>query len=187
MNKLGIVGIILAVIIIPLVFVFSNANKLAMMEEDVNKEWATVSVELKSRADLIPNLLGTVEGIMNHEKGVFVEVTEARSRVNSASGPAEMAEAEEQLAGAMRSFNVVVEAYPEIKSNENFLRLQDQLASSENRIAVARRGYNDKVRSYNTSLRRFPRSIIAGMFGYESKDYFEISDSDREVPVVSFD
>jgi LemA protein len=135
---------------------------------------------------LIPNLVNTVKGFAAQEKDVLIGVTEARSRLASADTPEENAQANAQLSGALSRLNVVVERYPELKSNENFIRLQDELAGTENRIAVARRDYNESAKEFNSRIRKFPTNILAGIFGFEKKGYFEVSEEDQELPEVDF-
>lgn len=178
---------ILLIILIPVLLFVSNYNRLVSMEEQVEGSWAQVENVLKRRADLIPNLVSTVQGFADQEREVLMGVTEARSKVDSAGSPAEYAQANQELTSALSRLNVVVEAYPDLKSNENFIRLQDELAGTENRISVERGRYNDSVRDYNARIRRFPTNMVAGMFGFESKEYFEVSESDMETPEVSFD
>lgn len=178
---------ILLIVLLPVLIFVSSYNSLVSMEEQVDGSWAQVENVLKRRADLIPNLVNTVQGFADQERDVLMGVTEARSKVDSAGTPSEYAEANQELTGALSRLNVVVEAYPDLKSNENFIRLQDELAGTENRISVERGRYNDSVRDYNARIRRFPANIVAGMFGFESKEYFEVSESDMETPEVSFD
>jgi len=186
--KKGLIALLVVVAII-LLGVFSLAgsyNNLVKLDEDTNAKWAQVENQLKRRADLIPNLVNTVKGFAEQEQEVLIGVTEARSRLETASGPGEYAQADAQLTSALERLNVVVESYPELKSNENFIRLQDELAGTENRIAVSRMDYNNSAQAYNSKVRRFPTNIIAGMFGFDQKEYFEISDEDKEVPEVNF-
>ena len=178
--------IILAVVLV-IVFIFAGSyNKLVQLDEETNAKWAQVENQLKRRADLIPNLVNTVKGFASQEKEVLIGVTEARSRLDTARGPQEYAQANAQLSTALERLNVVVERYPELKSNENFIRLQDELAGTENRIAVARMDYNESARVYNSRVRKFPTNIFAGIFGFEIKEYFEINEQDKNVPEVNF-
>jgi LemA protein len=178
--------VVLALLIVPLMALMGSYNSLVTMEEDVNGRWAQVENVLKRRADLIPNLVNTVQGFADQESEVLIGVTEARSRLESAGSPGEAAEANQELTGALSRLNVVVESYPELKSNENFIRLQDELAGTENRIAVERGRYNESVREFNARVRSFPTRIIAGIFGFEPKEYFEVSAGDMENPEVNF-
>ena len=146
--------------------------------------WSQIDVQLQRRHDLIPNLVATVKEYAAHEEEVFASVAEARSKLAGAASISEMAEADAELSSALSRLLAIAEAYPELKANQNFINLQDELAGTENRIATARRDYNQTARSYNTSIRRFPTNIIAGMFGFESVDYFEASEAGRETPDV---
>jgi LemA protein len=185
-KKIIAIVVVLAIIVIPIASMVGSYNTLVSMDEDVNGKWAQVENVLKRRADLIPNLVSTVQGFADQEKEVLLGVTEARSKVQSAGSPSEYAEANGELTSALSRLNVVVESYPELKSNENFIRLQDELAGTENRISVERGRYNESVQQYNSKIRRFPTRIVAGIFGFEQKEYFEVSESDMENPEVNF-
>src|SRR5690554_1000632 len=161
-------------------------NSLIQLDENVNAQWAQIDNQLKRRADLIPNLVNTVQGFASQEREVLIGVTEARSRLETAVTPEQAAQANEQLTSALSRLNVVVERYPELKSNENFIRLQDELAGTENRISVARRDYNESARTFNSRVRRYPTNILANIFGFDTKQYFEVSEEDQEVPEVNF-
>ncbi|MCD1148028.1 LemA family protein [Peptoniphilus sp. KCTC 25270] len=175
------------VIIVILAAIFgSTYNKLTGLDNQVDVAWSQVENTMQRRADLIPNLVETVKGYAQHEEDVFTQVTNARSAVNNAQTPEEYAEANEQMNEAMRSINVVVEAYPELKANENFQNLQAELAGTENRIAVERQRYNETVGDYNLSVRRFPTNLVAGILGFQQRQYFEISEGASEVPQVQF-
>jgi LemA protein len=161
-------------------------NSLVNSEEEVDGTWAQVENVLKRRADLIPNLVETVKGFAAQEKEIFTAVADARSRLLAAKGPAEAAEANAGLTSSLGRLLMISEQYPSLKSNENFLRLQDELAGTENRIAVERKRYNDAVKEYNVTIRRFPGSVFAGMFGFDKKEYFEVQEADKQVPQVKF-
>ncbi|WP_352418408.1 LemA family protein [Proteiniborus sp.] len=182
--------IILAVVIVILVAFGSSIagsyNGLVKLDEETNAKWAQIENQLQRRADLIPNLVNTVKGFAAQEENVLLGVTQARSRLETARTPGEYAEADAQLTTALERLNVVVEAYPELKSNENFIRLQDELAGTENRIAVARMDYNESAKILNNKVRSFPTNIIAGMFGFDQREYFEVSEQAKEVPKVDF-
>jgi len=184
MKKVGF--IIIAVVIFLGVSLISSYNSLVGMEEKVNNSWAQVETVLKRRADLIPNLVNTVKGYASHEEEVLTQITEARARINNANTPGEYAEANAEFERALNNLYVVVENYPELKANENFSNLQYELAGTENRISVARMRYNEAVQEYNTKIRRFPTNILANLFGFDEKQYFEIDDEDRQVPEVNF-
>lgn len=185
-NLIIILAVIIAIIAIPVLITISTYNSLVQLDENVDGEWAQVENVLKRRADLIPNLVNTVKGFAAQEQEVLIGVTEARSRVMAANTPGEYAEANAQLTAALGGLNVVVERYPELKSNENFIRLQDELAGTENRIAVARRDYNEAVKSFNSRIRRFPTNMIANTFGFSTREYFEINEEDARTPQVNF-
>src|SRR6202030_1704780 len=153
----------------------------------VEAQWHQVDVDLQRRADLIPNLVETVKGYAAQEQTVFGDIAKARSALLSAQSPSERIAANAQLEGALGRLLVIVENYPQLKSNENFLRLQDELAGTENRIAVERKRYNDTLRDYNTYVQQFPNSIFAGFAGFKPNEaYFEASPGSREVPKVNF-
>jgi len=182
--------IVLAVILIIVIgfgsIVAGSYNNLVKLDEETNAKWAQIENQLQRRADLIPNLVNTVKGFAAQEENVLLGVTQARSKLETARTPGEYAEANAQLTTALERLNVVVEAYPELKSNENFIRLQDELAGTENRIAVARMDYNESAKALNNKVRSFPTNIIAGMFGFSQREYFEVSDEAKEVPQVNF-
>ncbi len=185
-TVLIVVGILVLVILIPLLYLKGTYNSLVTMDEGVKAAWAQVENQLQRRYDLIPNYVETVKGYARHEKEVFVKVTEARSRVGSAKSLNEKIQANNQLSSALARLLVVVERYPELKANTNFIRLQDELAGTENRIAVERRRYNEAVRVYNTKIRSFPTNIIAGMFGFEKATFFQVPKERQEAPKVKF-
>jgi len=197
-GKIGcIVGVILAVLILIVVLSFwGTYNKLVTLEEGVNESWSQVQNVYQRRYDLIPNLVETVKGYAEHERETFQAVTEARSRVGGVmqlnaedltpENLERFQEAQSSLGGALQRLLVLRENYPQLKANQNFLRLQDELAGTENRIAVERRRFNQAVQTYNTTIRRFPQNIIAGMFGFEKKPYFEAEDTAQEAPKVEF-
>jgi LemA protein len=162
-------------------------NSLVPQREAINGAWSQVDVALQRRADLIPNLVETVKGIANQEKEVFSNIANARAQMAGARTPTERIAANSQLDSALARLLVVVENYPQLKSNENFLRLQDELAGTENRISVERRKYNDIVQRYNTSIELFPTNIAAGFFGFTRNDaYFRVDPAKREAPNVKF-
>ncbi len=161
-------------------------NNLVQLDEEVTGQWSQIDVQLKRRADLIPNLVNTVKGFASQEKDVLLGVTKARAGLQEAKTPEEAAQANNQLTSALGKLNVVVEKYPQLKSDQNFIRLQDELAGTENRIAVARKDYNDSVKILNSRVRRFPTNIVAGMFGFDQREYFEVTESEKETPKVEF-
>ncbi|HBQ64687.1 MAG TPA: LemA family protein [Clostridiales bacterium] len=164
-------------------------NGLVTARENVDASFSGIATQLQRRLDLIPNLVNTVKGFAAQEKAVIDSVTEARSKLAGAASSGkvgEMAEADAGLSSALSRLLVVVENYPTLKSDANFRQLSDELAGTENRIAVSRKDYNDTVRTYNTRIRRFPTNLIAGMFGFDAAEYFEASENATEVPQVSF-
>lgn len=182
-----IVAIVLILIIfIPYRFLKGTYNGLVSMDETVKSSWAQVENQLQRRYDLIPNYVETVKGYAAHEKELFVAVTEARSKVAGAGTVPDKIAANNSLSSALSRLLVVVERYPELKANTNFIRLQDELAGTENRIAVERRRYNETVKAYNQEMRKFPTNILAGMFGFEKATYFEVPKERQEAPKVKF-
>ncbi len=162
-------------------------NELVIEREAINAQWAQVDVALKRRADLIPNLVETVKGYAKHEEGVIKDVADARAALGGARTPQQAIDANNRMDSALSRLLVVVENYPNLKANENFVRLQDELAGTENRIAVERRKYNDAIRSYNVDIETFPNNIAASMFGFTRNDaYFKTEGAAREAPAVKF-
>jgi len=161
-------------------------NNLVTLDEGVKEAWSQVDTQLQRRFDLIPNLVETVKGFAAQEKEVFIGVTEARSKVAGAGTVPEKIEANNQLTSALSRLMVVVERYPDIKSNQNFLRLQDELAGTENRIAVARRRYNEAVKALNVSVRKFPSNLIANWFDFEKAEFYEAPAEAAAPPKVQF-
>lgn len=187
MKKKGIIiAIIVGLVVILGIALISANNKLVSMEAEVDAALANIDTNLQRRADLIPNLVNTVKGYAAHEQEVIDSVTEARANLAGASTVEEKAAADSELTAALNNLLVVVENYPDLKASANFTQLADELAGTENRIATARRDYNDAVQSYNTAIRKFPNSLIAGLFGFAQKDYFQASDSAQNVPDVEF-
>ena len=181
-----VVIVIVVLVLIPLLYFKGTYNSLVTMDEGVKAAWAQVENQLQRRYDLIPNLVETVKGYASHEEEVFLKVTEARSKVGGAGNVSDKIAANNSLSAALSRLLVVVERYPELKANTNFLRLQDELAGTENRIAVERRRYNESVRAFNTTIRRFPTNILAGIFGFEKAAFFEVPEERQEAPKVSF-
>lgn len=179
-----ILGIVLFV-----AFVFGSAyNKLVNLNESINGSWAQVENVLQRRHDLIPNLVNTVKGYMEHEKEVFTHIADARAALAGARTLDEKVKANTAMESALARLLVVVENYPDLKANQNFLALQDELAGTENRIAVERMRYNEVVRNYNITVRKFPSNLAARIFGFEKRDvYFEAVEGAKEVPQVKFD
>ena len=185
-TLLIVLVILILLILVPFLFLKGSYNNLVTMDESVKGAWAQVENQLQRRYDLIPNYVETVKGYAAHEKEVFVKVTEARSKVAGATDINNKIQANNELATALSRLLVVVERYPELKANTNFIRLQDELAGTENRIAVERRRYNETVKTLNIMIRRFPTNIIAGMFGFEKAAFFEVPKERQEAPKVKF-
>jgi LemA protein len=178
--------IVLGVIALLVVLVVLLYNRLVTLRNRVDNAWAQVDVQLKRRYDLIPNLVETVKGYAAHERETFEAVTNARTRAQAAQGPAEQGAAEGILSQALGRLFAVAEAYPELQADENFRQLQDELAQTENRIAVSRQVYNDTVLTYNTAIQTVPGLVIAGPFGFAKRDFFEVEEGAREAPRVAF-
>lgn len=190
-KTLIVVIVIVAILLLGGLLVFgqyvSVRNTLVSKNEAVKAAWSQVDIVLQRRADLIPNLVETVKGYAQQEVTVFGDIAKARSALLSAGTPQEKIAANRQLDGALGRLLVVVENYPQLKSNENFLRLQDELAGTENRIAVERKRYNDTLRDYNTYVQQFPNNVFAGIASFKPNEaYFEASPGSREVPKVNF-
>lgn len=170
--------LIIIVVLLVLWAVFSY-NRFVTLRNRSEEAWADIEVQLKRRYDLIPNLVNSVKGYATHESAVFENVTKARATAMSASGPTgEHAQAENMLTGALKSVFAIAEAYPELKANQNFLALQQELSDTENKIQAARRFYNTNVRDLNTGIESFPGNLIAGMFGFVKKTFFDLADND---------
>lgn len=173
------VWIILAVVVLVGIFVWATYNSLVTLRIRVDEAWSDINVQLKRRLDLIPNLIETVKGYAKHESGVFATVTEARANVLSAKGVKETAAAENQFEGALKSLFAVAESYPDLKANQNFLELQNELVDTEDKIQASRRFYNSGVTNLNTKIQTFPSNVIAGMFKFQSRDFFEVEASEQ--------
>ena len=180
--------LIIVVAIVALVFfLISIYNALILLRNQVKNAWSQIDVQLKRRHDLIPNLIETVKGYMTHERATLENITKARSQAVQAEGVGAKAKAEGELTSALGKFNLVVENYPDLKANQNFLSLQEELTSTENRISFARQAYNDQVLFFNNKIQMFPSNIVAGMFSFKEEEFFQIEDQkEKEVPKVSF-
>ena len=183
-SKTGL--IILGIIIIIAIILIAGYNGIVLASEEVDNKFATIDTQLQRRADLIPNLVNTVKGYADQEKDVINSVTTAREKLVGANSVSTKAEADQELTNALNRLLVVVENYPDLKSSQNFIQLSDELSGTENRIATARRDYNEAVKSYNLKIKRFPSNIMANMFGFSAKDYFEASEGSKVVPKVEF-
>ena len=181
---MGVVLIILVVFGVVLVFgVIGIYNALIRLRNRCDNGWAQIDVQLRRRYDLIPNLVETVKGYAKHEREVFEKVTEARTKAINASSVKEQGEAENMLSGTLKSLFAVAENYPELKANQNFMMLQEELAGTESKIAYSRQFYNDTVMKFNMRQQVFPSNIVASMFGFKEKDYFEIEEAEAREPV----
>jgi LemA protein len=179
--------IIIVIVVLLILFFIGIYNGLVRLRNRVDNAWSQIDVQLKRRHDLIPNLIETVKGYAAHEQGTFEKVVQARNAAMSAQGPEQTAQAENVLTGALKSIFALAEAYPDLKANQNFLALQEELTSTEDRISYSRQFYNDSVLKYDNKLETFPSNTIAGMFNFKGREYFKTDDpTDREVPKVQF-
>ena len=178
--------IVIGVVALLLLYVIVTYNGLVRLRNRIQNAWAQIDVQLRRRYDLIPNLVETVKGYAAHEKGTFEAVTQARANAINAEGPAAQAQAENMISGALKSLFAVSEAYPDLKANQNFLSLQEELSGTEGRISYARQFYNDAVLRLNTKIQSFPSNILAGMFGFKEHEYFEADDTSRGPVSVQF-
>lgn len=182
--------VILAVVAIMAMWFIGTQNSLVNLEEEVKLQFSQVETTLQRRSDLIPNLVETVKGYASHEEEVFTQIADARSKLAGSIKTGDVEDinsASNELDSALSRLLVITENYPELKANEQFTALTDELAGTENRIAIARQNYNETVAKYNKAIKLFPKSLIAGMLGYEAADYFEADDDAKDAPVVSFD
>ncbi len=176
--------IVIAIVIVLIVLVVSVYNRLVTLNVRTEEAWSDISVQLKRRYDLIPNLIDTVKGYATHEKKVFEDVTKARAEALGANGVGEKGKAENQLEGALKSIFAVAEAYPELKANENFGQLQAELTDTEDKIQAARRFYNGNVRDLNIAIQTFPSNMVANMFKFKEKELFELEQAEAKEPVA---
>lgn len=174
-----IVGIVLLIVLTSVM----TYNRLVGLRNRVENAWSQIDVQLRRRADLIPNLVETVKAYASHEKETLQKVTEARNALLQAKTPGEAAQADNQLTGTLKTLFAVSEAYPELKANQNFLMLQEELAGTENKVAYSRQAYNDSVLMYHNGLQTFPSNLIAGLFGFRPVEYFTVPDEDSRAPV----
>lgn len=181
---MGWIMLIILLIIVSIVVIYYN--RLVTLRNRIDNAWSQIEVQLKRRADLIPNLVETVKGYASHEREVFEKVTQARSAVLNAKTPKDFAQAEGELTAALKTLFAVAEAYPELKANLNFQELQKQIEETENRIAYTRQFYNDTVLMYNNAIETFPGVLFARLFNFTRREFFEIGEGERVVPKVSF-
>ena len=186
MSQKTVIIAIVAIVALGVLSLVGTYNRLVNLDEGVKAAWAKVENQLKRRYDLIPNLVATVKGYAAHEREVLIAVTQARSRVGQAASVPEQIAANQELSSALARLLVVVENYPQLKANENFIRLQDELAGTENRISVERRRYNEAVQAYNIAIRRFPTNLVASSLGFQRAPFFEAPRGAEQAPVVSF-
>lgn len=171
--------IVLGIIVVVLLFLWVTYNGLVRLKIRVDEAWSDITVQLKRRADLIPNLVNAVKGYAKHEKGIFEEVTKARAETLSAQGPAEAGKAEGDFQKTMKSLFAVAENYPDLKASQNFQELQAELTDTEDKIQAARRFYNAGVRDFNTKVQVFPNSLFAGMLGFKQKEFFDVEEGEN--------
>ena len=182
-----VLGIVLGVLVLAVLSLVGIYNGLVQSRNEVKNAWSQIDVQLKRRHDLIPNLIETVKGYMQHERGTLDSVTQARSRAMGAQSIPDKAQAESALGAAVSKFLVTVEQYPDLKANQNFRALQEELSSTENKIAFSRQSYNDAVLGYNNKIQMFPSNLIAGSFNFTPEIYFEMEDkAERATPQVKF-
>jgi len=179
--------ILIVIVVLVALFAVSMYNSLVQLRNQVKNAWSQIDVQLKRRHDLIPNLIETVKGYMKHERELLENVTKYRSQAMEAGSVGDKSKAEGLLSGALGQLRVQIENYPDLKANQNFLALQEELTATENKISFSRQNYNDQVLFYNNKIQMFPSNIVAGMFGFKQEEFFEIeAPAEREVPKVSF-
>jgi len=187
MNKgFSIALVVILLVIVVAIVAISSYNGLVVKQEEVNTQYANLDTVLQRRADLIPNLVNTVKGYVSHEESVIKDITDARTKLLNSNTASEQAEANAELTEKINALMVVVENYPDLKASTNFTQLSDELAGTENRISTARMDYNAAVKDYNTTIKKFPNSTFANMFGFEAAAYFEATEQGKEVPTVDF-
>ena len=186
LTAIIVIAVILFLILITIGAVAGSYNRLTRLQVSTDQAWAQVNNELQRRNDLIPNLVETVKGYATHERELFDHIADARAKLAGASNIPDKINASNELSGYLSRLLVVVENYPQLKANENFMSLQDELAGTENRLAVERMRYNKSVQDYNTAIRVFPANFIAGLFHFQTKEFFNVPESAKQVPVVKF-
>ncbi len=187
MTTMTILIIVAVVLVVLIAFIIGIYNALIRLRNQVKNAWSQIDVQLKRRHDLIPNLVETAKGYMKHERETFEAITKARSQAMGAKTVPEASKAEGALGGALSKFMLIVENYPDLKANQNFLALQEELTSTENKISFARQSYNDQVLFFNNKIQMFPSNIVANTFNFAKRDFFEIeAPAEREAPKVSF-
>ncbi|MFK2826041.1 LemA family protein [Bacillus sp. B190/17] len=186
-KGLGPLAIVAIIVVVLAAMLIPSYNGMVEKEENVDQAYAQVENQLQRRMDLIPNLVNTVKGFASHEKEVLKNVSDARAKLAGAGSPQEQAAANDELSGALSRLLVVVENYPQLKADSNFRQLMDELAGTENRLAVARQDYNAQVAEFNKKIKRFPGSLMAGIFGFNEKEYFKAEAGAKEAPKVDFE
>jgi LemA protein len=181
-----ILYVILGAVALAAVYIWFLYNGLVTESTQIDEAWGQIDIQLKRRADLIPNLVETVKGYAKHEKSVFAEVTKARSALMSAKTPGDSARANDMLTGALKSLFAVAEAYPQLKANENFVQLQKELSDTEDKVAYARQYYNTQLMEYNLKVKTFPNVLLAGMLGFKEKEFFKAAEAERKGVKVKF-
>lgn len=179
--------IALGIVAVAVIYIWSLYNGLVTESTQIDEAWGQIDVQLKRRTDLIPNLVETVKGYAKHEKGVFTDVTKARTALMKADHPEAMAKADDMLTGALKSLFAVAESYPQLKANENFTQLQKELSDTEDKVAYARQFYNTQLMEYNLKVKVFPNTVFANMFGFKEKEFFKVEESERKATKVKFD
>jgi len=183
---LSLAWILIIILVVAVLWFIWAYNSFVRLRNRVDNAWSQIDVQLKRRFDLIPNLIESVKGYMKHEKSTFKEITEARTSFLNAKGPKEMAKADNQLSGALKSIFAVAENYPKLEASQNFIQLQEELSGTENKIAYSRQFYNDSVNDWNVKLQSFPSNLVAKMFGFIEKEFFKTDDEERKNVKVSF-
>lgn len=178
--------IIIGIAVLLVLYVWNLYNSLIRESTEIDEAFGQIDVQLKRRADLIPNLVETVKGYAKHEKGVFAEVTKARSALVKADSPAKMAQANDMLTGALKSLFAVAEAYPQLQANQSFVQLQKELSDTEDKVAYARQYYNTQLLEYNLKTKVFPNSVLAGAMGFKEREFFKATEGERAAAKVSF-
>ena len=174
-------------VLICAISLISTYNELVGNSENVDNKYAIIETDIQRRADLIPNLVNTVKVYASHEENIFTDIADARSELLGAKSPEDLANANQKTTSLLGRLLAITEAYPELKANENFINLQDELAGTENRIAVSRKDYNDSVKEYNSKIKKFPTIMFASMFGFDEAEYFVASEDSKDVPDVNFE
>jgi LemA protein len=183
---LGLLIVVIFLLIVVGIGIIGPYNRLTRLDVAIDKSWAEVNNQLQRRNDMIPNLVETVKGYATHERELFEHIADARAKLAGATSIPDKISASNEMSGLLSRLLVVVENYPQLKANENFMRLQDELAGTENRLAVARNRYNEAVGNYNTQIRVFPTNFLAGIFGFGPRAFFEVPEAAKQVPAVKF-